>query len=265
MLVAALKLFLAPGFIVAASLVARRFGVRTAGILAGLPVISGPILFVLALERGRDFTAGAAAGNVLGIVSLMAFVLAYVALTQAGGWGWALAGGWAAFGAATVALVPVHLGATSSFVAACAACALTLRIIPRHNRAARERAVPPRWDLPLRAACAAVPVLAVTAAATTLGPHTSGLLAAFPIITPVLTAFTHTQAGAQEAIRLLRGFTIGFFAYGLFCFTVAVALPRLGTSWSFALAAALALALQGNVVALASRREQGVLAGAVEG
>jgi len=251
----ALKLFLAPGFIVAASLAARAFGARVAGTLGGLPVISGPIMLVLAVERGRVFTAGAAAGNVLGIVALMAFVLTYVAVGRTHSWRWPLAAGWAAFGAATLVLVPVRLGPVSSFFIACAACALTLRALPRPPRQARPAIDHSRWDLPLRAACAALPVLAVTGAAATLGPHTSGLLAAFPIITPVLAAFTHAQGGWEESVRLLRGFTVGFFAYGLFCFTVAETLERLGTVSSFVLATALALALQAGAVAVAVRHE----------
>ena len=87
------KLFLAPGFIIAASLAARAFGARVAGTLGGLPVISGPILLVLALERGRVFAAGAAAGNMLGIVALMAFVLTYVAVGRTRSWQWPLVAG----------------------------------------------------------------------------------------------------------------------------------------------------------------------------
>ncbi|MBA3841523.1 MAG: hypothetical protein H0X39_02715 [Actinobacteria bacterium] len=251
----ALKLFLAPGFLVAASLAARTFGARVAGTFGGLPVIAGPILLVLALERGRVFAARAASGNALGLVALMAFVLTYAAVGRTRSWRWSLAASWLAFGAVTLVLVPVRLGPVASFAVACAACALTLRMLPRPARQAPLERDHSRWDLPLRAACAAVPVLAVTAVAAPLGPHTSGLLAAFPIVVPVLAAFTQAQGGWEESVRLLRGFTVGFFAYGLFCFTVAETLERLGTVSSFALATALALALQAGAVAVAVRHD----------
>ena len=55
----ALRIFLAPCFVVAVSLVGRRFGVRVGGVVAGLPVIAGPqFLLVLALEHGRRSRAG---------------------------------------------------------------------------------------------------------------------------------------------------------------------------------------------------------------
>jgi hypothetical protein len=255
----ATKLLLAPLFIVGASLVSRRFGVRVAGVLVGLPVIAGPILLVLALAHGRSFAAAAATGTLLGMVALIAFVLVYVAASRRLAWPFALLLGWTAFLAVVAALRPVNVGAVAALCFACAACGLTLVVLPRPGpRRAAASGEYPRWDLPLRAACAVVPILAVTGAAGALGPHLAGLLAAFPIITPVLAAFTHAQQGSRESDRLLHAMTVGFFAYALFCFTVAVAIRGLGIAATFALAAALALLVQGAAVALTRRGDRRV-------
>jgi hypothetical protein len=82
----ALKLLLAPGFVVVSSLVGRRFGVRVGGVVGGLPAIAGPILLVLALAHGAAFAARAATGTLLGIVALVAFVVAYVAVSHRREW-----------------------------------------------------------------------------------------------------------------------------------------------------------------------------------
>ena len=74
------KVVLAPSFVVGASLVARRFGPRVGGLIAGLPVVAGPILLAYALAHGREFAATAAAGTLLGLVSLIAFVVVYARL-----------------------------------------------------------------------------------------------------------------------------------------------------------------------------------------
>lgn len=108
---------------------------------------------------------------------------------------------------------------------------------------------PPGWDLPLRAACAAVLVLSLTAIAGWLGPQLSGLLAPFPILATVLATFTHAQRGTDELYRLLRGLVGGFGAFALFCFTLAVALRRLDTATAFALATMVALCTQGLLTA----------------
>ncbi len=114
-------------------------------------------------------------------------------------------------------------------------------------------AIRPSWDLPLRAGCALVLVLTLTAIAGWLGPRLSGLLAPFPIIATVLATFTHAQRGTAEALRLLRGMVAGFGAFALFCFTLAVSLRGLGTGAAFALATGIALGTQALVFSIVGR------------
>jgi hypothetical protein len=254
MAVLAVRILLAPCFVVMVSLIARRFGVRIGGVVAGLPVIAGPILLVLAVQYGPSFAGQAAVGVLLGMVGLAAFVLAYVATARWVGWPGAVAVAYAAFALAVVAMRPVSVGPLLAFVIACGALMLTLGLLPRP----RHRTLTPlqhaRWDLPCRAVCTTLAVVTVTAIATALGPHLSGLITSLPIITAVLAAFTHAHRGRDEAARLLRGFTIGFFAYATFCFVVATAVRPLGIAVCFALATTAALAVQAVAVAASHRR-----------
>ena len=211
---------------------------------------------MLALQHGPAFARGAATGTMLGIVALIAFVLVYAEVCKRARWPWALAAGWGAFVAVVAALRPVHVGSVTAFVIACAACVLGLVLLARPAPAPVRPPVHPPYDLALRAASAVVPVVLVTAVARELGPHLSGLVAAFPVITPVLAAFTQAQRGPDEAIRLLRGMTLGFFAYALFCLTVALGIERLGTATTFLLATALALLTQAGALAITRRRKQ---------
>jgi hypothetical protein len=253
--VLALKLLLAPIFVVAVSLVSRRFGVRVGGVFAGLPAIAGPILLVVAINEGTDFAVGAADGALLGVVAVVAFVVVYVVVAPRFSWPWAIAAGWTSFFLTVLVLKPAHIAPFTELVLACTACGLTLTLVRRPPRNPLPPPAPPPWDLPLRAACAVAPVLVVTALAHTLGPHLTGLVATFPVITPVLAAFTQAQQGPQEAVRLLRGMTSGFFSYALFCYVIAVTVRGLGIGASFALATVLALVLQGVVLVVTQRRE----------
>ena len=250
MSVLAVRILLAPCFVVAASLVARLFGVRIGGVVAGLPVIAGPILLILALEHGSSFASRAAVGVLLGVVGLAAFVLAYVASARWVSWPGAVAAAYTAYALAVVAMRPVSVAPLIAFLIAGAALALTLAVLPRPPHLAWAPLPHPRWDLPFRAACAAVPVVVVTAIATRLGPHLSGLITSLPIITAVLSAFTHAHRGRDETTRLLRGFTTGFFAYAAFCVVVAEAVRPLGIAACFALATVVALAVQAVAVRL---------------
>jgi hypothetical protein len=246
----AVKTLLAPSFVVGASLAARRFGPRVGGLVAGLPVVAGPILLVYALAHGRAFAAGAAAGTLLGLVSLIAFVVVYGRLAPRVFWGSSMLAGWLAFAAATVAFSALSIPAGVALALAGAAVLLGLAWLPRARHTASPQATPPSWDLPLRAACAMALVLTLTAVAGWLGPQLSGLLAPFPIIATVLATFTHAQRGSDELLRLLRGLISGFGAFALFCFALALSLRRLHTAEAFALATMVALATQALVLVL---------------
>ncbi len=254
MLLLAVKLLLAPSFVVGASLAARRFGPRVGGLIAGLPVVAGPILLVYALAHGRVFAAGAAAGTLLGLVSLIAFVVVYARLAGRLFWGASMLAGWLAFAAATAVFSALSLPLGVAVALAAVALALGLACLPQPGGDPRLQATPPTWDLPVRAGCALALVLGLTAVAGWLGPQLSGLLAPFPIIATVLATFTHAQRGTDELLRLLRGLVSGFGAFALFCFTLAVSLQRLDIAAAFALATALALLTQ-TVVLVLVRRE----------
>ena len=113
--------------------------------------------------------------------------------------------------------------------------------------------MPPWWDLPARALAALGLVLALTAVSGALGPHLSGLLAPFPIVTSVLAVFTHAHGGVAQVGVLLRNFLFGFYGFAAFCFTLAIALPALASAAAFGLATAAALAVQATILLLRSR------------
>jgi len=257
-LVLAVKALLAPTFVVGASVVARRFGPWVGGVVGGLPVVAGPILLAYALEHGRTFAGQAAAGTLLGLLSLTAFVVVYGRLASRFPWFVCMLCGWAAFALVTVVLDGVTMPAGVALGLVCLGFAGGLLLLPGQPGTAvgGGGAIPqaPAWDLPVRAGCALGLVLALTTAAGWLGPQLSGLLAPFPVITTVLATFTHSQRGADEAVRLLRGMLTGFVAFALFCFTLAVSLASATVAAAFALATVAALVAQALMLARGRRR-----------
>lgn len=248
----AAKVLLSPLCVVAVSLAGRRWGVAVAGVLGGLPVVAGPILLVETLLHGRDFGAEAAAGTLLGLAALTAFVVVYGRVAATAGPAPSVLCGWTAFLLGVALLSPVQPPLALSLVLVAAGFALGLRLLPL---AAVVPAVPapPWWDLPARALAALGLVLALTAVSGALGPHLSGLLAPFPIITSVLAVFTHAQGGIAQVGVLLRNFLFGFYGFAAFCFVLAVALPTLTTAGAFGLATAAALTVQAMTFLLRSR------------
>ncbi len=250
----AAKILLAPLCVVAVSLAGRRWGVAVAGVLGGLPVVAGPILLVVTLLHGRSFGADAAAGTLLGLAALTAFVVVYGRRATSAGPMVSVLCGWAAFLGGIALLSPVQPPPELSLILVAAGFALGLRLLPSVPSSPPAFAAPPWWDLPARALAALGLVLTLTAVSGALGPHLSGLLAPFPIITSVLAVFTHAHGGAVQVDVLLRNFLVGFYGFAAFCFVLAIALPGVATATAFGLATVAALAVQAAIFYLRASR-----------
>lgn len=246
----AAKILLSPLCVVAVSLAGRRWGMAVAGVLGGLPVVAGPILLVETILHGRDFGAEAAAGTLLGLAALSAFVVVYGRVAATAGPAPSVLCGWTAFLLGVAILSPVQPPVALSLIFVAVCFALGLRLLPPAPSSPPAAATPPWWDLPARALAALGLVLVLTAASGALGPHLSGLLAPFPIITSVLAVFTHAHGGFPQVSVLLRNFLFGFYGFAAFCFTLAVALPELATAAAFGLATTAALAVQATTFLL---------------
>jgi hypothetical protein len=248
----ALKLILTPLLVGGASLAARRWGPAIGGWLVSLPLTSGPVTFFLALDHGTGFAATAIVGSLVGLAAIAGFTLAFGAgLVRAGPrTGILLAvAAFVAIGFIAQPILNTPVGIL--FVAVLAALAVALRLLPASG--ARRAAGPhPAWDLPARVVIGTCLVVGLTTIAPLLGPHTSGIIATFPVYVSILTLFTHRQEGVPGALDVLRGLLVGLFGTAAFMLVLALALVPLGIGPAFGLALALTLAIQ--AVALRSVR-----------
>ncbi len=243
----AAKILLSPLCVVAVSLAGRRWGMAVAGVLGGLPVVAGPILLVETLLHGRGFGADAAAGTLLGLAALTAFVVVYGRVAAARGPTPSVLCGWTAFLLGVAMLSPFRPPIALSLVLVSAGFALGLKLLPPAPSQPAAAPTPPWWDLPARALAALGLVLTLTAVSGALGAHLSGLLAPFPIITSVLAVFTQVHGGFPPLAVLLRNFLIGFYGFAAFCFVLAITLHSLSTAAAFGLAVAATLAVQATI------------------
>jgi hypothetical protein len=246
------KLTLAPALVSGVTLAGRRWGARVAGVLAGLPVVGGPILLLVTLEQGATFGARTAAATNVGLVATTAFCLVYAWSARRLAWPGSLALGWGTFVAVTWLLGHFDVGVAAGALLAVTALSAALVAMPRASADA-SAARPRWWDLPLRALFTVTLVVAVTAAARLLGPRWTGLLTPFPIATSVLAVFTHAQTGS--ATRLLRGLMAGFYGFVAFTTTVAMTVERCGIPLAFLGGLTLALAVNSALLAMHVRRD----------
>jgi hypothetical protein len=240
-----LKLTLVPLFLGLISLVGKRYGPSAAGWLAGLPVIVGPILFLLALENGAQFSANAAVFTLASVLTLIAFGVGYAWTAMKFPRGGVFAAAVVALAAWFVAALVVRTIAFTPITAALAAYGVLLvgtRLYP-HVAPIAAASPLPKSELFLRMAAGAVLTLIVTAIAATVGEEWSGIAALAPLLTPILAVFTHARSGAEHAVAMLRSLVRGVFALATFCFVLSLSLPTMGIAKGFVLSIVAALAV----------------------
>lgn len=240
----ALKLVLIPVLTLLLTLAARRWGQRVSGIVTGLPLNSGPISFLFALQYGTNFAAQAAVGSMGGMAAIAGFALTYAYLARRAPW----------FLCAPVALAIYFVGILvldftkpsllTTLVFTVLVLALAIRLMPRVQELAGAIQAP-KWDLPMRLVTATAFVLLITALGDILGPRLGGLVSTFPIFATVMTVFAHRHQGASAATQWLRGALFGMYATVAFYVVVGTLVTEfpLYLTYSLAIAAAVTVNL----------------------
>ena len=239
----ALKLFLVPFFLGLISLAGKRWGPSLAGWLAGLPVIVGPILFLLALEKGTAFARDATVYTLGAVFPVIVFGVGYAWASRGKSWPMALLAGYGAWLLAALLLLSLPLNLELSAALAVA----TLLAAPYLFPAPAGKPGPtrlPHHELGLRMLAGALLTLAVTSLANVAGPGLSGLLALFPVLSAILAVFTHRSGGADAVITLLAALARGLGSLAGFCFALPLLLERTSIGVAFGLSVAIALLIQ---------------------
>ncbi len=230
------KLLIVPSMLLLLTLVGRRYGPASAGLLSVLPVFAGPVLFILALEQGNAFAAEAAHGTLLAIVANLVFSLTYAWMALNAGVVLSLLSSYVTYSLTAYLLQFVRLPIELCFAAVIGLLFCAQGGFPK---VATQQAVSPPtgpFDLLLRMVLGASLVLGVTYFAPIFGSRMSGIFAMFPSMTTVLVGFSHHHSGGVFAIALLRGMVYGYFSFAIFCFLLSLSLPNFSLVVSFLIA-----------------------------
>jgi hypothetical protein len=250
-----LKLILAPVVIGSASLAGRKWGPAVSGWIVGLPLTSGPVLFFLALSNGTAFAANASLGVISGGISLVAYALTYLWLSNKFQWQMTITGSLLVYLLCTAILQNFTLPLLPTFLVVCVLILLALRLIP-NDVAEESNAQPGVWDIPLRILIGTSFILLLTWIAPYIGSHLTGLLTTIPLYVSILTVFAHRHQGSAAAAHVLRGLLYGLFAFAGFFLTLNLLLGRIGVGIAFLAAIVIALSIQGTTLWLLQKRHQ---------
>lgn len=241
-----LKLFLVPTLIGGLTLTGRRWGPGVAGWLSAFPVISGPILYFVAIDHGPGFAATATEGTFSALPANIAFGLAYAWVSLRHGWPVSLAAAFVAYCVIAVLVAAASTPLVVSIPIVLFVLIVAPKLYPRVHAtpiSASKATRPSNADIPLRMLTGAAMVMLVTHFAATLGPRNSGVAAMFPVMGSVLVVFSHRHSGAAFAVRLLKGMLLGFYSFGTFCLALITTLRATSVGMAFVVSLASAAAV----------------------
>jgi hypothetical protein len=242
-----LKLIMAPTLIGLASLAGRKWGPAISGWIVGMPLTTGPVIFILAVQQGTAYATTAALGTLSGGLSLMLFALTYSWLARSFRWPLTLTVSLSLFFVATFILQQQTFALIPLFVVIIGLLLITLRLMPPDPAPASPSAlILPWWDLPLRMIVVMALIFTLTSLSDVLGPRLIGLLATFPVYASTLAAFAHQLQGPAAAARVQRGLLLGLFSFAGFYLCLGLLLQPYGIAIGFSAAIGVALLIQGG-------------------
>jgi len=200
----AIKVFLAPIFIVFAYLIQRRYGPKIGGIFVAIPFIATPILLVIYFEQGKEFFHQTIIGTYAGQIGVLVYILLYTHLARTLSWQLCFAVATASY----LFCAPILSVVLTNFWVALALWlaiwgVLQWSAVPFDKHATLP--VAPKWDLPMRILSALALIFMVTGFSQILGANLSGALAMYPVMTSIMSSFNHARFGANSAIAFLNG------------------------------------------------------------
>lgn len=210
---------------------------------AGFPLITGPILLLLAIDHGPVFASTTAVGSIAAVLANVSFGIGYAWAAVRYRPSLCLLAGFVCFALAVLLQNTIALSLYPTFLLTLAGLWIAPKVFPR-NVASAPLSKPFPGELLIRMLAGATITLVVTMSAEMLGPRLSGLFAVFPVLASVFAYFSHRYSGAGLAIDLLRAMAKGFYAFAVFCFVVSFALPIIGIAHSFLIALASTILVQ---------------------
>lgn len=224
---------------------AQRWGRETAGLLAGLPTVTGPAMLWLVLDRGAAFAGEAALGAVLAGAACAVFALVYglASLAQGRLASLALASALSLPPWLVLAEPRLHLLAALGLVAAvCMVCVAALPRVACASVAAPGRGAVWRAGLMTAAVSGAVSALA-SLLAPQVTPAVAGALTSPPLLAAAVAWELHRQGCPARLLDFLRGYTAGLVGRCAFVALFGALLVPAGLLPALAAALSLALAL----------------------
>ncbi len=199
-----LKITVAPLMVLSVSFLQRSFGERFGGWLLGLPITTGPFIFIIAIQEGITFAGHTTRGVLLGQIALITFCWSYAYAALRRPWLQALAFGTIICLLTGFLVTAVKLPVVMSDLLLIVIWGIAMRWWPRSNFP-EQRILLPKWELPVRILVTLSLLISLSALAPHIGAKLAGALSTYPVIASVLGSFNQKRFGPGATIATLRG------------------------------------------------------------
>lgn len=244
-----LKLLLVPIFIAVVAICGRVWGASVAGLLSGLPIIAGPIVFFMYLENGLNFARDAAGAAVAGIAALSSFCFSYSWFCFRYTWQYSLFWACVIYFAVALAIGVLKLSLTQSVVISLLVVMTQIYFSPKLDKLPFTVAASAN-EILLRMCFAFILVLVITCSAQSLGYTFSGIFAAFPVAGSTIALFSHRNYSALHAARSLKSMKQGLISMVAFFYLLAVISGEVDFLVAILISACVSIGLQAIILYL---------------
>lgn len=252
-----LKAIMVPIFIAMVTLAGRKWGHGVAGILAGFPIVAGPIIIFVTLDHGTTFGQQAALAAINGVLALIIFTITFCWVCSRFPLLLSILIASIAWLLGALIIQAISPGLILSALLSTAALTLAFFLLPKTGELSPRKAH--FKDMPWRMAIGAILTLAITTLASQLGSIWSGTLAVFPVIGLVLASFVFLADGPDHVIEMYRGMLAGLYTFVTFFVVLASVWPASSIWQAYLMAITISLIVQLTVQLLLKRFKPGTL------
>lgn len=246
------KMAVAAGFVIAATVIAERAGAFIGSLIVTLPISTGPAYVIIALDHDAAFVARAALTSVINNVPTVLYTVVFVFLAQRSGAAFSVALGLLVWLIFTILLNMADWDLIPA-VALNVGCVLISYVLVRRFRDAPMPRLPLRWpELLLRAVIVSFLIAAVVTLSFTIGPEKTGILASFPATFTSTMFILHRRVGGPATAAVMAHSLAGLMGFGLCMAVLYLAAVPVGAP--LALVIAFAFSVSWNAAILLLRR-----------
>ncbi|WFU72440.1 hypothetical protein [Bradyrhizobium sp. CB2312] len=237
-LILLLRMAIAAGFVVSASIITERSGPVIGALVATLPISAGPSYVFLAIDHDAAFIAQGALASLPVNAATIVLGLTYVMLAQRNN---LLVSAGSAVAVWIVLASIIRLfdwSLTAGLAVNLVAFGICIPLLAKY-RHAKMPLVTRRWyDIPFRASLVATLVAIVVSTSGWVGPRVSGVIALYPIVFTSIMVILHPRIGGPPTAAVLANSAWGLLGFGMAIAVMHVAVVKFGSAIGLFLALA---------------------------